>query len=378
MKFKYKLFSLFSRFIPNSVRACLRSAISFEDYDQRRRIEANPFSGNKQEDFAGSKFCFGIVEDKMQYHKYYIAACRELNLSYRVLSILDSDWVREFSNCGCDAFLVWPTIMPTSLKEAFDYRLYILEKEMGKMVFPSWKECWLTEHKPRLRDWLEANSIPHPKTWVFYNKNEALKFAEISEFPVVVKTATGAAASGVSVVQNKFELIKIIKLAFGRGLRPRSYPPNDRQRGFIYIQKYYPNVKEWRMVRVGGSFFGYRKESGNNGINSGSKAWSWLKPKQELLDLTRKITQVGNFDSMDVDIFVTEQGDILVNECQTVFGCTTPATQMKVDGKPARYTYQNGSWVLEEGDFCRNHMCNLRVKHLAEFLQENAKSVKTN
>ena len=71
-----------------------------------------------------------------------------------------------------------------------------------------------------------------------------------------------------------------------------------------------------------------------------------------------------------VDIFETEDGKLLVNECQTVFGCSFATTQMKINGKPARYLYKNGEWVLEYGEFCRNHMCNLRVEYLISKLKE--------
>lgn len=364
MKSSHRMIDRFSRFIPPSLRSFIRSKVSLNEFDVARRIEANPYRDMPQEDYADSEFCLGIVEDVTQYHKYYIAACRDTKISYRVLSILQDDWIEVFGKSHCDAYLAWPTIMPTSAKEAFDYRLNILEKEMGAVVYPTWKECWLTEHKPRLRDWLEANDIAHPETWVFYDKHQALQFAKSTSFPVVVKTATGASASGILIVHNQRELIKAIRLAFGRGLRPKSFAPNDRQWGYVYIQKYYPKVKEWRMVRIGDSYFGYRKEPGESGIHSASKSWSWLDPNTELLDLTKKVTEKGGFTSMDVDIFLTQEDRLLVNECQTVFGCTTPAIQMKVNDKPVRYLYENGQWKLEEGDFCQNHMCNLRIEYL--------------
>jgi hypothetical protein len=365
------LYKCLSKCIPAQSRKFLRNYISMENYDVARWKLANPFTEDAGQSFSESKYCFGIVEDPMQYHKHYISACIDMKVSYKVLSILDSDWIEKFTISGCDAYLIWPAVMPSTAKATFDYRLYILEKELEKVIYPSWKECWLTEHKPRLRDWMLANQIPHPQTWVFHTKDCAEEFSNHAEYPVVVKTATGAAASGVSIVNSKRQMLKIINQSFGRGLRPSSFPLHDRQRGFIYIQKFLPGAKEWRMVKVGESYFGYRKEAGLNGINSGSKAWSWLKPSVELLDLTKKVCDIGGFTSMDVDVFITQEGKLLVNECQTVFGCTTPAVQMKVNDKPCRYLHQNGKWVLEEGDFCANHMCNMRLEYLINKFSEN-------
>ncbi|MCD4832133.1 MAG: hypothetical protein K8R02_10095 [Anaerohalosphaeraceae bacterium] len=373
MKSVYKNIERFSRFIPPALRAFIRSKVSLKEFDLARCIEANPFRDMLKEDYPDSEFCLGIIEDVTQYHKYYIAACRDMKISYRVLDILQNNWVEIFRKSNCNAYLAWPSIMPTSAKEAFDYRLNILEKEMGAIIYPGWKESWLTEHKPRLRDWLEANDIPRPETWVFYDKQQALQFSKNTSFPVVVKTATGASASGISIVRDKSQLNKAIKLAFGRGLRPISFAPNDRQWGYVYIQRYYPNVKEWRMVRIGDSYFGYRKEPDSTGLHSASKNWSWLNPDKELLELTKKVTEKGNFTSMDVDIFLTQDSQFLVNECQTVFGCTTPAIQMKVNDVAGRYLYENGQWKFEKGDFCQNHMCNLRIGYLLSKLHVGGK-----
>ena len=111
----------------------------------------------------------------------------------------------------------------------FDYRLKIIEEDLGKIIYPSWKECWLTKHKPRLLDWMNAHDIPHPRSWVFLDRQEALDFAMTVGLPVVVKTATGASASGIRIVRSAAMLQSVIRAAFGRGLCPRGYDPNDRQ-----------------------------------------------------------------------------------------------------------------------------------------------------
>lgn len=354
--------------VPRALRRWVRSHISLQEYNLAQRREENPFRGEPSVLFPDSPYQLGIIEDVSQYHRHYVAACRELSLSYEVLDILADDWVEQFRSSSCDAFLVWPSCSSTVWKEAFDYRLRILARDLHKIVYPTWQESWLTEHKCRLRDWLYAHGIPRPKTWVYHYREQALKFCDGAELPVVIKTATGGSASGVYVVRTRAELKRIVKKAFRRGLVPRGFDPADRQWGFVYIQEYLPNVIEWRMVRIGDSFFGYRKEAGPSGIHSASKKWSWLDPGQALLDLTRQVTDAGGFTSMDVDVFQTEDGRLLVNECQTVFGCTTPDVQMKIDGVPGRYRMSEDGWVFEEGNFCRNHMCNLRIEYLLSHL----------
>lgn len=365
-----RLISVAAPYVPTTLRRMIRSRISLEDYDLARRIKKNPYRDKRQVEFPNSEFTLGIIEDTTQYHQHYIAACLELEVSFKVLSLIDHNWIDLVHESCCDGFLVWPSSFPSTAKHVFDNRLYILERELGANVFPSWKECWLTEHKPRLHDWLLANEIPHPATRVFYKKQQAIEYSALATYPLVVKTATGAAASGVTIVHDESSLRQLIRLAFGRGLRPNSYSPNDRQRGYILIQKYYPNIaREWRMVRMGSAYFGHVKGVGKSGIHSGSKLVEWRKPGTELLDMTREISENGGFESMDIDIFETENGALLVNECQTVFGCSIATTQMMIDGQPCYYRFQEGRWSLVPGDICQNHLCNQRVRILIERLQ---------
>lgn len=375
MKHKFKLIQRVTPFIPAELRALIRRYVSLKEYDYYRRQAENPFTVCKEEKFPGSTIKIGIIEDISHYHKHYIMACREMKISYQIFDLTSPYWVNNFTMSDCDVFLVWPSSSNTAVKSMFDYRLRILEEEMGKRLYPTCKECWLYENKPRILDWLTVHNIPHPQSWVFYDEKRALEFASQTKLPVVIKTATGASASGIHIARSVQALKKIIKRAFNKGLTPRGYDPYDRQWGFVYIQEYLPDVHEWRMVRIGDSFFGYRKEKGTDGLHSASHKWSWIDPGEDLLNLLEKITDAGRFLSMDVDIFQTHDGRLLVNELQTVFGCTTPAIQMKVDDMEGRYVRTNGQWEFQQGEFCKNHMCNLRIEYIRTILT-NSQSLK--
>ena len=80
--------------------------------------------------------------------------------------------------------------------------------------------------------------------------------------------------------------------------------------------------------------------------------------------MLRQITELKEFTSMDIDIFETEDGRFLINELQTVFGCSSPEIQMKIDDVPGRYIHTATGWQFEKGDFFANHMCNHRIEYL--------------
>jgi len=52
-------------------------------------------------------------------------------MSFIPISILSNDWIDRFRDCGCDAFLVWPSNISTTFKQTFDFRLKILEQDLG-------------------------------------------------------------------------------------------------------------------------------------------------------------------------------------------------------------------------------------------------------
>ena len=76
---------------------------------------------------------------------------------------------------------------------------------------------------------------------------------------------------------------------------------------------------------------------------------------------------------MNVDIFQTDDGRLLVNELQAIFGQARSREICRVDGKSGRMIFDNEveNWEFEEGTFCQNYMCNLRVKMLLEKLNSH-------
>ncbi|NBB78319.1 MAG: hypothetical protein GVY36_02575 [Verrucomicrobia bacterium] len=239
-----------------------------------------------------------------------------------------------------------------------------MEQELGLKLYPDSSECWVYENKIRMRDWLQVSGFPHPRTWVFSRREHAEAFAADCELPVVFKTGFGAAATGVKVVRSRRQLRRIIRRSFGRGHVPAGHDMRDREWDRILLQEFIPDAIEWRMVRIGDSYFGHPK--GRLGdFHSGSGRVDWAVPEPRHLELLHRVTQHGGFRSMAVDIFETIDGQLLINELQTVFGASTSIDQMRVEGRAGRMLRtQDGDWRFQEGDFARNACANARVLDL--------------
>ncbi|MBO1005299.1 RimK family alpha-L-glutamate ligase [Pseudogracilibacillus auburnensis] len=319
----------------------------------------------------------GILNEFLQNEQQYIQACKDLDVDYEVINFISNDWIENIEKSACDIYLVRPSYKKDVWKRMYDERLYFLNKVMKKRIYPSYEEILLYENKKNMNYWLKLHKIVHPNTWIFYDKDEAKEFLHAYEdYPIVFKTSFGSSALGVRYIRNKREAFRLLNQVFtkwkffNRGYTnwyktkyKLSYPlMDDKQYNFILFQEKLNVKHEWRMINVGGSYFGHHKLI-QDGFHSGGGKMGWADPPEALLNLTKHICDIGNFSSMNVDIFEDDEGNYYVNELQSLFGSNHPS-QMYVDGKPGRYIHKcaNAKWVFEEGIFNTNGCYDLRVR----------------
>lgn len=326
-------------------------------------------------------------------HKKYVAACEHYDIDYVLINFMGDNWMNEVISANIDGMLLYPLVNTQYNKDGFDERVYFLEKLLKIPTYPSFNELYIYENKTTMAFWLMANNIPHAETHLFFNKEEAKKFVDSAKYPLVFKTKIGSAGIGVKFIKNKrqakrlirkmfplrkYYFVPMINTGFTRVLRSKRNPLkiapliNDKQFGFVMFQEKIQDIKwEWRLIKIGDSYFGHQKLE-YKGKHSGSSRVGWAKPPEVLLNLIKNICEIGEFNSMNVDVFETKDGKFYVNELQTIFG-SYDNSQMYIDGKPGRYRYINNEWVFEEGYFNQNGSMNLRVEDFIRILKEAKK-----
>jgi glutathione synthase/RimK-type ligase-like ATP-grasp enzyme len=207
---------------------------------------------------------------------------------------------------------------------------------------------------------------------VFYSHEQALEFAKDADLPLVVKHDMGSRSVGVKILYGRTELLRYVNHRFGKGLVCGGADSRDSEWGNVLFQEFLPEVAEWRMIRIGESYFGHQKLK-DGAFHSGSGKVGWYDPPRALLDFIRELTENAGYTAMNVDIFETLDGHLVVNEIQSHFAAYVES-QMYIDGKPGRYLYDysNGEWRFEKGVFCRNSCCDLRVRVLLDQLDRTA------
>lgn len=252
----------------------------------------------------------------------------------------------------------------------FDERLKVMTEEMHKIIYPTCDEVWFNESKLRMHYWLEANKIPHCKTRVFYSHDDAQSFAREVDLPVVVKYDMGSRCAGVAILKTRNEVISYVNDRFGNGMVCPGADARDSEWGYVLFQEFLADVVEWRMIRIGESYFGHQKIQEGE-FHSGSGKVGWYDPPQVLLDFVRELTDKAGFTAINVDIFCTPDNRFFVNEIQSHFAAEVES-QMYINGQPGRYLYNYaaGTWQFDDGVFCRNSCCDLRVKALLSLLRQ--------
>lgn len=309
-----------------------------------------------------SDIIVGIVKEEWNMHHYYIKACQELRISYILIDIFKNNWFTEINQLQVDFIVIRPSVQYDVWKALYDNRLKILTNSTSFKFFPSNMALWLWESKLHTIDWLKAMNLPHPTTWIFYRKKEAVEFGANTDFPVVYKSNSGSGASGVKIIKSKRELKKQIKRCFSKGVRTYRKHILDKEHGFIILQEFIENVNEWRIIRIGRYYVGYQKVR-NGSFHSGSGMFSYGMPPDKCLNLVKNLTDKYGFYYVDIDVFIRPNGEILVNEIQPYFGQKDDRELLLIDGKPGRLYYDK-KWIFEEGKFCRNNMCNLRLNEM--------------
>ncbi|HMN33645.1 MAG TPA: hypothetical protein PKA54_09740 [Chitinophagaceae bacterium] len=204
---------------------------------------------------------------------YWIAYCQKNNIPFKLVNCYDSDIIQQLEDCN---ILLWHHHHSSAKDVLFAKGLLFSLEQSGKKVFPEFNANWHFDDKLGQKYLLETVHAPLAKSWVFYDKKEALKWVNETTFPKVFKLRGGAGSSNVKLVKTSKYARKLIRQAFGRGF-PAYDKINDlkeqwlrlkvgrlntleaiksirrlfvstkfsktvgRQKGYIYFQEFIPN-----------------------------------------------------------------------------------------------------------------------------------------
>ena len=302
----------------------------------------------------------------------------------------ESNWEYGLKKENPDLIIARPHGSLESKVKKFKEVVYKVSERFNIPVYPDLKSLAVYENKIELATQLKSHNIPHPQTFWYNDFSNAESAISNLSFPLVAKSNSGAAGSGVILLKNLTEGKNLLRRVFKEDGFPKRVGPNikqggllkrffnvatkpgkaieklnyytrsfkEKQKGLILFQEFISHEFEWRVVRIGNSFFAHKKML-KNGMASGSKEKGYDNPPLSVLNFVREVSDVLNIKSAAYDLFEIENEKFLVNEIQTYFGQSDPY-QMLIDGKPARYYLNGNNWEVHFGDYASNKCYDLR------------------
>lgn len=170
----------------------------------------------------------------------WIAYCEKQGIDYKIVNAFDSNIIEQVKNC--DVFMWHHNHIQYEDVLTAKRILFALE-HAGIKVFPDFKTGWHFDDKVAQKYLLEAIDAPLVPSYVFYDKQEALSWAESTDYPKVFKLKGGSGSSNVRLVKNFHESKRLIKKAFGKG-----FPQTDR---FYSFKEHIRRVKEGKSGLIG-------------------------------------------------------------------------------------------------------------------------------
>ena len=317
------------------------------------------------------RICIMVSDRNELIHSAAKAAIKFFNGNLTLIDPLKAGWcIQEIKN-NFDGVIYRPLFNSFLNRQISNEHLELFELS-GVPVWPNKTENYLYEGKRRASMYFAMKNIPIPQTHLFYTASTALAFLDAVKYPILLKTDIGASSSGVFLLENKSQATKSINYIFSAGLLRNSNNRHDIDTGYILFQEFIPDIREYRIIKIGSSWFGHEKKGKKGSVFfSGSGETSWEIPPRKAFDFCNSIALDNNFNVMSFDVFETISGSLLLNEAQTWFGSYNPS-QMFKNGTPGRFVYLGNELIFEEGIFNSNRSLNLRIFEFNNFLLNRA------
>ena len=306
----------------------------------------------------------------------WIDYCKKNNISYKTVNCYDTNIIEQLKDCDA---LMWHHDHGNYKDVLTAKRILFALEHAGVKVFPNFHTGWHFDDKVAQKYLLEAIDAPLVPSYVFYDKNEALDWAETTTYPKVFKLKGGAGAANVKLVRSNKEASKLINTAFGKGFsqfnrlgnlkeRYKKYKSGQdtllgvakgfgrlviptkfakmqsRERGYVYFQEFVPNNNhDTRVVVVAEKAVAERRMVRENDFRaSGSGIFSFNDINIDAVRIALDVSKRLNLQSVAFDFVEDENSNPLIVEISYGFGTSG------IDNAPG---YWDSSLQWHEGKF---------------------------
>ena len=286
----------------------------------------------------------------------WIEYCEKEGKEYKIVDCFQSDIIEQVKDCDA---LMWHHHHAHFKDVLTAKRILFALEHAGIKVFPDFKTGWHFDDKVAQKYLLEAIDAPLVPSYVFYDKKEAMEWADNTTFPKVFKLKGGAGAANVKLVRTNTEAVKLINKAFGKGFSQfnrfgnlkeryrkwrsgrdslfgvvkgvgRIFIPTEyakmqaREKGYVYFQEFIPNNEfDIRIVVVGDKAAGEKRFVRKGDFRaSGSGEFSYEGVDIKVVEVAFDISKRLKLQSVAFDFVFDDNNNPLIVEISYGFGTT--------------------------------------------------------
>lgn len=228
----------------------------------------------------------------------------------------------------------------------------VIEYQMKIPCFPNWATSWHFDDKVKQYYLLKQHGFPIIESFIFWEKEAALRWLEAAKIPVVFKLKGGAGSSNVILIRNKANAKRLITRIFGKGVRSgrvddknslqqKYYNPYAKlrrcvgdmlrkmrgeyeplfwqiEKGYVFFQTFLPNNPFDTRVSIIGdrafAFTRFNRKDDFRASGSGHINYETDKIDKLAIEIAFKISEKLNFQSMSYDFLINEDKELEICE----------------------------------------------------------------
>lgn len=276
----------------------------------------------------------------------------ERGVEVRGLNLLSNEYLADVRDCEG---VMWRWAHNPQDKQSAKRILYTIEHYLKIPVYPDWKTAWHYDEKIAQFYLLTSIQAKTPTTWLFWDQEKALIWAQQAKYPLVFKLSVGAGSSNVVKLESIKQANEMIYYSFNRGIFPMTmneyqYSPLPRtgrqlrallfrivqasyyicfnkypvlpkkfwkpEFGYVYFQEFLQdNQFDTRISVIGDRAFGFRRMNRPHDFRASGSGIidydpSFIDPR--CISLAFNISKQCNFQSMAYDFLMKGDCPVIV------------------------------------------------------------------
>lgn len=157
-----------------------------------------------------------IHDNKVGFTPRWIEYCIQNSIPFIKVNCYDSGIVEKLKDCSA---LMWHWNYEIYKDSLFAQQLLVSLSKLNIKVIPEFWTTFLFDDKLGQKYLFEILDIPTPKTFMFYEKDTALRWIKNVNYPIIFKLRTGAGSQNVKLIQSEYSAKRVIKKMFSKGYK---------------------------------------------------------------------------------------------------------------------------------------------------------------